>query len=122
MTPRSSRSGRASASTSEGAPVEMDVVLFSNYEAQVEAWLGERVYVAWNTNLAYARVHRATEGASRVLAMRDTDVEFYTLLVGRTGELTSVGDLRDGTLALGSSDSVSAAIMPVHYLRGEGLA
>ena len=105
-----------------GAPVEMDFVLFSNYEAQVEALLGERIDVAWNTNLAYARVHRATEGASRVLAMRDTDVEFHTLLVGRTGALTSVADLRDGTLALGSADSVQAAIMPVHYLRREGLS
>lgn len=105
-----------------GALVEMDFVLFSNYEAQVEALLGGRIDVAWNTNLAYARVHRATEGASRVLAMRDTDVEFHTLLVGRTGELTSVADLRDRTLALGSADSVQAAIMPVHYLRREGLA
>jgi ABC-type phosphate/phosphonate transport system substrate-binding protein len=104
-----------------GASVEMDFVLFSNYEAQVEALLGGRIDVAWNTNLAYSRVHRATQGTSRVLAMRDTDVEFHTLLVGRTGELASVADLRDRTLALGSADSVQAAIMPVHYLRREGL-
>ncbi len=104
-----------------GAPVEMDFVLFSNYEAQVDALLGERIDVAWNTNLAYVRVHRATQGSCRVLAMRDTDVEFHTLLVGRTGELGSVAGLRDRTLALGSADSVQAAIMPVHYLAREGL-
>jgi ABC-type phosphate/phosphonate transport system substrate-binding protein len=104
-----------------GAPVEMDFVLFSNYEAQVDALLGERIDVAWNTNLAYVRVHRATDGSCRVLAMRDTDVEFHTLLVGRTGELGSVAALRDRTLALGSADSVQAAIMPVHYLGREGL-
>ena len=53
-----------------GAPVEMDVVWFSNYEAQVEALLAGFVEVAW------------------VLAMRDTDVGFTTLLVSRAGELT----------------------------------
>jgi len=104
-----------------GAPVEMDFVLFSNYEAQVDALLGGRIDVAWNTNLAYVHVHRATAGECRVLAMRDTDVDFFSLLVGRTGELTSASDLRDRTLALGSADSVQAAIMPVHYLRREGL-
>ena len=36
-----------------GAPVEMDVVWFSNYEAQVEALLAGWIDVAWNTNLAY---------------------------------------------------------------------
>ena len=72
------------------APVEMDVVWFSNYEAQVEALLAGFVDVAWNTNLAYARTHHATEGACRVLAMRDTDVGFTTLLVSRSGELTDV--------------------------------
>jgi ABC-type phosphate/phosphonate transport system substrate-binding protein len=104
-----------------GAPVEMDFVLFSNYEAQVDALLGERIDVAWNTNLAYVRVHRATSGACNVLAMRDTDVEFHTLLVARTGELGSVAGLRGRTLALGSADSVQAAIMPVHSLAREGL-
>jgi phosphonate transport system substrate-binding protein len=104
-----------------GAPVEMDFVLFSNYEAQVEALLGGRIDVAWNTNLAYVRVHRATGGDCRVLAMRDTDVEFFTVLVGRAGALASIADLRERTLALGSRDSAQAAIMPVHFLRREGL-
>ena len=105
-----------------GAPVEMDFVLFSNYEAQVEALLGGRIDVAWNTNLAYVRTHRETDGACRVLAMRDTDVEFFTLLVGRTGELSSPADLKGKTLALGSADSAQAAIMPVHFLTRDGLA
>ena len=72
------------------APVGMDFVLFSNYEAQVEALLGERIDIAWNTNLAYVRTFLATDGACRVLAMRDTDVEFLSTLVARTGELAAV--------------------------------
>ena len=46
-----------------GASVEMDFVLFSNYEAQVEALLAGRIDIAWNTNLAYVRTHRASDGA-----------------------------------------------------------
>lgn len=105
-----------------GSPVEMDVVWFSNYEAQVEALLDGWIDVAWNTNLAYARVHRATQGTCRVLAMRDTDVGFRTLLIGRAGELAEANDLQGRILALGSADSAQAAIMPVHYLRREGLS
>jgi ABC-type phosphate/phosphonate transport system substrate-binding protein len=104
-----------------GAPVEMDVVWFSNYPAQVRALLDGWIDVGWNTNLAYVRVHHATEGRARVLAMRDTDVGFRTLLVGR-GELEGAHDLRGRTLALGSADSAQAAIMPVHYLGREGLS
>jgi ABC-type phosphate/phosphonate transport system substrate-binding protein len=63
------------------APVEMDFVLFSNYEAQVDALLKGRIEIAWNTNLAYVHTHRATGGACQVLAMRDTDLDFRTLLV-----------------------------------------
>lgn len=105
-----------------GSPVEMDVMWFSNYEAQVDALLAGWIQVAWNTNLAYARVHRATRGGCRVLAMRDTDVGFHTLLVGRPGELTEPTDLKGKALALGSADSAQSAIMPVHYLTREGLS
>ena len=77
-----------------GAPVEMDFVLFSNYEAQVEALLAGWIDIAWNTNLAYVRTHHATAGACRVLAMRDTDVGFLTLLVGPAGRARLVADLR----------------------------
>jgi phosphonate transport system substrate-binding protein len=103
------------------APVEMDVVWFSNYEAQVEALLAGFIDVAWNTNLAYVRVHYATDGACRVLAMRDTDVGFTTLLVGRSGELRDVDELKGKTLAVGSADSAQSAIMPAFYLADAGL-
>ncbi len=64
--------------------VPNDYVLFSNYEAQVEALLKGAIDIAWNTNLAYVRVHRRTGGHCRVLAMRDTDLAFTTVVVART--------------------------------------
>jgi phosphonate transport system substrate-binding protein len=106
----------------DDAPVSMDVVLFSNYEAQVDALLAGWIDIAWNTSLAYVRTYRTTDGTCRVLAMRDTDLAFMTLLVGRKGELAGSSDLKGRTLALGSADSAQAAIMPVHFLGREGLA
>src|SRR3954469_21450860 len=79
------------------APVGMDFVLFSNYEAQVEALLAGHIDIAWNTNLAYVRTFRATGGDCRVLAMRDTDVGFRSLLVGRAQELDSPAGLKGRT-------------------------
>src|ERR1700694_4589616 len=61
----------------------IDYVLYSNYDSQVEALLARHIDVAWNTNLAWVKVHRRTGGACRALAMRDADAVFTTLLVAR---------------------------------------
>ena len=61
----------------------IDYVLFSNYDRQVQALLSRQIDVAWNTNLAYVKTHRATGGACRALAMRDVDARFTTVLVAR---------------------------------------
>ena len=68
-----------------GAPIEMDFVLFSNYEAQVEALLAglDRRRLEHEPRVRAGAIARPTARA-RVLAMRDTDVEFRTLLVGRS--------------------------------------
>jgi phosphonate transport system substrate-binding protein len=54
--------------------------------------------------------------------MRDTDVGWMTKIVAVTGgPVARLADLRNRTLALGSRDSGHAAILPVHFLQGEGL-
>ena len=105
-----------------GTGPEMDYVLFSNYEAQVDALLEGFIDIAWNTNLAYVRTYKRAEGHCRAVAMRDTDVNFSSVLLvgGRTG-IKSLGDLRGRTLALGSRDSGHAAILPLYYLKREGI-
>lgn len=101
---------------------EMDFVLFSNYGRQVDALITGTIDMAWNTNLAWVRTTLQTDGACRALAMRDTDLTFSTVLVGRDGGgLRGLDDLRGRRLALGSRDSAQAAILPVHYLRRAGL-
>ena len=99
-----------------------DFVLFSNYEAQVAALLEGFIDIAWNTNLAYVRVFRQTEGKCRVLAMRDTDVEFTSLFIAREGTgITKLSDLKGKTVAFGSRDSGQAAILPAYFLKANGI-
>lgn len=105
-----------------GAPVEMDFVLFSNYERQVEALLDGHIDLAWNTNLAYVRTVGRTSGACRVLAMRDSDLVFQTVLVARNGsEYNELTDLKGARLALGSRDSGQARILPQKFLADAGI-
>jgi phosphonate transport system substrate-binding protein len=101
---------------------EIDYVLFSNYDRQVQALLSGQIDIAWNTNLAWAKVHHHTGGTCRVLAMRDVDAAYTTTLAARAdAAIRSPADLRGKRVALGSADSVQAAILPLYYLRQAGL-
>src|SRR6516162_3912630 len=103
-----------------GPPI--DYVLFSSYDRQVLALLDRQIDIAWNTNLAYVKVHRRTNGACRALAMRDVDARFTSVFVVRADSgIRSLADLRGKRLALGSADSAQAAILPLHYLRQAGV-
>lgn len=100
----------------------MEYVLFSSYEAQVEALVAGFIDVAWNTNLAYVRTHRRTGGRCRAIAMRDTDVNFCSVIaVAPDAGISSISDLQGRTLALGSRDSGHAAILPLYFLKREGI-
>jgi phosphonate transport system substrate-binding protein len=104
------------------AKVPVEVVLFLSYEAQVAALLAGRIDIAWNTNLAYLQCDHLSQGRCRPLAMRDTDLAWWTEIVVRTeGGIRQLSDLRGKRLALGSRDSGHAAILPVHFLAQAGL-
>jgi phosphonate transport system substrate-binding protein len=98
-----------------------DFVLFSNYEAQVEALLKGFIDVAWNTNLAFIITDHMLGGKAQLLAMRDTDIGFTTKIVARKGGIKTIGELKGRALALGSRDSAQAALMPEYFLGLEGL-
>jgi phosphonate transport system substrate-binding protein len=104
------------------AGVPIDYVLFSCYDSQVRALLTRHIDIAWNTNLAWVKVHVRTNGACRALAMRDVDARFKSVFVARADSgIKSLTDLRGKRLALGSADSAQAAVLPLHYLRQAGL-
>ncbi len=105
---------------SEGAP--MDFVLFSNYERQVESLLAGHIDIAWNTPLAHVRVQQRTDNASLSLGMRDSDQDFHSRIIIRIDSgIEKLSDLEGRTLAVGSRDSTQARILPLHFLREEGV-
>lgn len=112
----------------EEAHLPVEVMLFQSYEAQVMALLAHpgdalpRIDIAWNTNLAYLQADEWSGHGCRAIAMRDTDLGWMTKIVAVTGgPISTLADLKDRTLALGSRDSGHAAILPVHFLEREGL-
>ncbi len=110
------------------AHLPVEVVLFLSYERQVEALLAApgdpapRIDIAWNTNLAYLQAEAWSSHGCRPIAMRDTDLGWMTKIVAvKGGPVTTLADLKDRILALGSRDSGHAAILPIYFLEKEGL-
>src|SRR6516164_8002445 len=110
------------------AHLPVEVVLFQSYEMQLAALLASpddfapRIDIAWNTNLAFLQAEEWSAHRCRPIAMRDTDVGWTTKIVAvKGGPVSTLSDLKNRTLALGSRDSGHAAILPVHFLEQEGL-
>ncbi len=101
----------------------VDYVLYSNYDALVDALAKGHVDVAWNTPLAHARYHLLCKGQSQTLVMRDVDRDCRcVLLVRRESGIKSPAGLSGKTLALGSRDAAEAVVLPLHYLKTERVA
>lgn len=102
-----------------------DYVLYSNYERQVEDHLAGHFDVAWNSPLAWVRTRRmALSRADRVeaLAMRDTDRDLTSLILARSDSpIRDIADLRGKVVAVGAVDSPQATLIPLSYLRAQGL-
>src|ERR1700682_5561496 len=102
--------------------VPMDFALFSNYERQVETLLKGYIDIAWDTPLAHVRVKHRTGGKSLSLGMRDSDCGFRSKIVTRKDAgICALPDLHGKTLAVGSRDSTQARILPLHFLKQEGI-
>ncbi len=103
--------------------LDVDYVLFSNYERQVDALLEGGIELAWNTNTAYVSAESRIGGSARVLGMRDVDASYSTVLVAKrdTNEPADLKQLVGNVLAIGSRDSGHAAILPLYYLGREGV-
>jgi phosphonate transport system substrate-binding protein len=113
----------------EEAKLPVEVILFQSYEAQVQSLLAPnndttpRIDIAWNTNLAFLQADEWSAHRCRPIAMRDTDLGWMTKIVALSGgPVAGLSDLKNRTLALGSRDSGHAAILPVHFLKQQGMA
>lgn len=102
-----------------------DYVLFSNYEAQVQAQFSGQIHLAWNSPLAWVRADRMARARGQqvqAVAMRDTDCDLQSVLVVRADSaLHSLADLRGKTLGVGAIDSPQATLIPLDHCRQAGL-
>lgn len=100
--------------------LRLDYILFSNYEAQVEYLLSGKIDVAWNTNVAWVRSNELSNGETKALVMRDTDIDFQSVFITKANSgIKSIQDLKGKKFALGSADSAQAAILPLKYIQNE---
>jgi ABC-type phosphate/phosphonate transport system substrate-binding protein len=108
--------------------LEFDFILYSNYERQVEAQFDGSIDVAWNSPLAWVRADRMARARGlgvRAVAMRDTDCDLTSVLVVRAdSDLAAGGNLSalwGKTIGFGAIDSPQAHLIPLDYLRAQGL-
>lgn len=101
---------------------EIDYVLYSNYDAQVEANLAGEVDIAWNSPLAWVKSQIASKGMCVAIAMRDSDRDLTTKIIVRSNsQLSSLPDLKGKTIAVGASDSPQATLIPLNLVVESGL-
>ena len=94
-----------------GAPI--DYVLYSSYDAQVEANLAGEIEVAWNSPLAWVKSQLVSHGGCRAIAMRDTDRDLTTKILARKdSNITSLADLKGKTIAVGRLGLTSSHFDP----------
>ena len=102
--------------------VEIDYVLYSTYDAQVDANLSGAVDVAWNSPLAWVKSQIVSRGACRAIAMRDSDRDLTTKIIVRANStLSTLADLKGKTLAVGASDSPQATLIPLGMVAESGV-
>lgn len=99
-----------------------DYVLYSNYDSLVTALNRGEVDIAWNTPLAHAQYHIKNQCSSQTLVMRDVDIDVRSILIARSDSgIKSLKDLAGKKLVIGSSNSAEATVLPLHYLKKEGM-
>jgi phosphonate transport system substrate-binding protein len=102
--------------------VEIDYILYSTYDAQVEANLSGEVDVAWNSPLAWVKSQILSGGACHAVAMRDSDRDLTTkIIVPTNSTLATLADLKGKTVGVGASDSPQATLIPLGMIADSGI-
>ncbi|MCB9026742.1 MAG: PhnD/SsuA/transferrin family substrate-binding protein [Bdellovibrionaceae bacterium] len=108
--------------------LNFDYILYSNYEAQVEAQFTNSIHIAWNSPLAWVRARRMAKAKGltlKAIAMRDTDRDLKSVLViNKNSDLAKSGDiskLKGKKIGFGAVDSPQANLIPMAHLQSKGL-
>jgi ABC-type phosphate/phosphonate transport system substrate-binding protein len=102
--------------------IELDWVLYADYDALVDAFVKREIDLAWNAPLAYVKIKRRVEDPCQVVAMRDVDVNFTTHFITHSSSgIATAHDLKGRRIALGSRDSMQAGLLPYYFLQQLGI-
>src|SRR2546428_13700743 len=92
--------------------IDLDWVLYADYDALVAAFVKREIDLAWNAPLAYVKIKRRLLDPCQVVAMRDVDVNFTTHFITHAGSgIAKVQDLKGKRDALGGRRSMPAGIV-----------
>ena len=81
--------------------IDLDWVLYSDYDAMVDAFVNGDIDMAWNGPLGYVKIKRLLEQPCRVIAMRDVDIDFVTQFITHSeSDILTVEDLPATALCL----------------------
>ncbi len=106
----------------EGRGIDIDWVLYSGYDALVDAFVTKEIDIAWNGPLSYVKIRRRLEDPCQVVLMRDVDVDFTTQFITRVdSDITTVEDLIGRHFAFGSRGSVELGVLAYHFLKESGI-
>ena len=101
--------------------LDLDYILYSNYERQVEDLVSNHIDVAWNSPLAWVRTRRLAPTA-RATVMRDTDCDLTSVIVVlRDSPVTTVAYLAGRSVATGAVDSPQGTLLPLALVSGVGV-
>jgi ABC-type phosphate/phosphonate transport system substrate-binding protein len=102
--------------------LELDWVLYSSWDALVEAFVSREVDLAWNGPLAYLKIKRRLDDPCQVVAMRDIDVHLVTTFITQPhAAIRTVDDLKGKRFAFGARGSVEAGLLAYHFLKQAGI-
>lgn len=102
--------------------IDLDWVLYSDYDAMVDAFVKGDLDLAWNGPLGYVKIKRLLDEPCRVIAMRDVDIDFVTQFITNSeSDILTVEDLPGRRFAFGRRSSEQAGLVPYYILKQAGL-
>lgn len=102
--------------------IDLDWVLYSDYDTMVDAFVKGDIDLAWNGPLGYVKIKRQMADACKVIAMRDVDINFTTHFITRADSgIDTLEDLKDRKFAFGRRASEQAGLLPYYFLKQSGL-
>ena len=102
--------------------IDLDWVLYSDYDSMVDAFVSGEIDLAWNGPLGYVKIKRRLDEPCRVIAMRDVDINCITHFITQPqSEITTAEDLKNKAFAFGRRASEQGGLLPYYFLKQMGI-